>query len=56
MTTSAFVKGMSAGLLVGGMVFMLSSRKKGLSKKSVLGRAVKNLGCVVEDVSNLLGL
>ena len=53
---SAFVKGMSAGLLVGGMVFMLSSKKKGLGKKNALGRAMKNIGSVVEDMTELLGL
>ncbi len=56
MSTSAFVKGMSAGLLVGGMVFLLSTKKKGVGRKSALGRAMKNLGCVVEDVTDLLGL
>ena len=53
---SALVKGMGAGLLVGGMVYMLCAKKKGLGKKSAIGRAMKNLGCVVEDVTELLGL
>ena len=56
MSASAFVKGMSAGVIVGGMVFLLSSRKKSMGKKNGLGRAVKHLGCVVEDVTDMLGL
>lgn len=56
MSTSAFIKGMSAGLLVGGVVFMCCSGKKSCMKKSVLGRALKTMGTVVEDVSAALGL
>ena len=47
---------MSAGLLVGGMVFLLSAEKKCIGKKTALGRAMKNLGCVVENVTDLLGI
>ena len=56
MSTSAFIKGMSAGLIVGSTVFMCCARKKRPGKKSMMGRALKNLGELVENVSDVMGL
>ena len=56
MSTSAFIKGVSAGILVGGVVFMCCNGKKSCMKKSALGRALKAMGAVVEDVSAALGM
>lgn len=56
MSTSAFIKGMSAGLIVGSMVFVCCAEKKSCGKKSMIGRALKSLGTMVEDVSDVLGL
>lgn len=55
MSASAFFKGLGAGLLVGTAVFMCSA-KKTFGRKSVVGRALRSLGAVVEDVTDLFGL
>ena len=55
MSTSAFIKCMSAGMLVGGAVLMCCSGKKTCMKKSMIGRALKSMGDVVEDVSAIFG-
>lgn len=56
MSASAFMKGMGAGLIVGTTVFLCCSKKKCCGKKSMVGRALKNLGNLVEDISDVLGL
>ena len=57
MTSEAFVKGMGAGLIVGSIVYVASSthnhKKKCCGKKNVMGRALRNLGDLVENVTDV---
>ena len=55
MSASAFVKGLGAGLIVGSVVFLCCGKKSCKKKKGIM-RAVRNIGGVVEDVTDLLGL
>jgi gas vesicle protein len=53
-----FVKGMCLGLIVGagaGMIMEMSPSKK-KSGKRMVGRAMKNVGQVIEDVTDALGI
>lgn len=55
MNSMSFVKGMGAGLIVGACVGMsLCADKKTCKRK--LGKTVKNIGEVIESVTDSLGL
>lgn len=53
MNRNSFVKGISLGLVVGSMVGMAVMPRK---KKSTVGRALKTVGSLVEDVVDNMGL
>ena len=53
MNNMAFVKGMGVGLMVGSMVGMVASPRK---KKFNIGKALKSMGDVVDNVAGTLGL
>ena len=53
MNNMSFVKGMGIGLMVGSMVGMMASPKK---KKFNMGKALKSMGDVVDNVAGTLGL
>ncbi|MBR4057096.1 MAG: hypothetical protein IKK00_03045 [Oscillospiraceae bacterium] len=55
MKVSAFIKGLGAGVIVGSMVYMCCA-KKPFGKRSGIGRALRKVGAVVEDVTDLIGL
>lgn len=55
MKVSAFIKGLGAGMIVGGMVYMCCA-KKSCGKRSGIGRALRKVGTVVEDMTSLMGL
>ena len=53
MNNMSFVKGMGIGLMVGSMVGMMASPRK---KKFNMGKALKSMGDVVDNVAGTLGL
>ena len=53
MNNMSFVKGIGVGLMVGSMVGMIASPKK---KKFNMGKALKAMGDVVDNVAGTLGL
>ncbi len=53
MNNMSFVKGMGLGIVVGSMVGMIASPKK---KKFNIGKALKSMGDVVDEVAGSLGL
>ena len=55
MSVSAMCKGVGAGMMVGAIVYFCCA-KKCSCRKSKLGRALKSIGAVVEDVSAAIGL
>ena len=55
MSVSAMIKGVGAGMLVGAMVY-ICCEKKSCCRKNRIGRVLKSIGTVVEDVSAAIGL
>ena len=53
MNNMSFVKGMGIGLMVGSMVGMMASPRK---KKFNMGKALKSMGDVVDNVAGAMGL
>ena len=53
MNNMSFVKGMGIGLMVGSVVGMVASPKK---KKMNIGKAIKSMGDVVDNIAGTLGL
>lgn len=51
----SFLKGMGAGLMVGACVGMMMAPRKKTGKKAV-GRAVKAVGEVIDEISSVIGL
>ncbi len=54
MNKMSFIKGMGVGLAVGSMVGMVAAPKK--QKSSTIGKAIRSVGDVVENVANTIGL
>ncbi|MGN1001125.1 MAG: hypothetical protein ACI4PC_00005 [Oscillospiraceae bacterium] len=55
MNSMSFMKGMGAGLVVGACVGMTLCADKKVCKKK-LGKTVKNIGEVIENITDSLGL
>lgn len=55
MKVSAFIKGLGAGMIVGGMVYMCCA-KKSCGRRGGIGRALRKVGAVVEDMTSLMGI
>ena len=55
MSSMSFVKGMGAGLIVGACVGMSLCADKRCCKRK-LGKTVKNIGEVIENITESLGL
>ncbi len=53
MNNMSFVKGMGVGLMVGSMVGMIAAPRK---KKFNIGKALKSMGDVVDNVADTIGL
>ena len=53
MNKMSFIKGIGVGVMVGSVAGMIASPKK---KPAALGKALKSMGTVVENVSSTLGL
>jgi len=53
MNNMSFFKGMGIGVMVGSIAGMIASPKK---KPAGLGKALKSVGTVVDNVSSTLGL
>jgi gas vesicle protein len=53
MNNMSFLKGMGVGMVVGSMVGMVAMPRK---KKFSMGKALKSMGDVVENVTNAIGL
>ncbi len=53
MNKMSFVKGMGAGMIVGAAVGMVMPKK---SKSGTVGKAIRSVGDVVENVAATLGL
>ncbi len=53
MNNMSFIKGMGVGLMVGSMVGMMAMPRK---KKFNIGKALKSMGDVVDNVADAIGL
>ncbi len=53
MNNMSFVKGMGLGIMVGSVVGMVAGPRK---KKFNIGKALKSMGDVVDEVAGTLGL
>ncbi len=53
MNKMSFFKGMGVGVMVGSIAGMLAAPKK---KSARLGKALKSMGSVVENVTSTLGM
>ena len=53
MNNMSFIKGMGVGLMVGSMVGMVAIPKK---KKVNIGKAIKSMGDVMDNIAGTLGL
>lgn len=53
MNNMTFFKGMGVGLMVGSLVGMVAAPRK---KKMNIGKAIKSMGDVVENVAGSIGL
>ncbi len=53
MNNMSFIKGMGIGIMVGSMVGMVASPRK---KKFNIGKALKSMGDVVDNVAETIGL
>lgn len=53
MNRSTFIKGMGLGLVVGSAIGMACMPKR---KKSAIGRALKTVGGIAEELTDCLGL
>ncbi len=53
MNNMSFIKGMGVGLMVGSMVGMMAMPRK---KKFNIGKALKSMGDVVDNVADTIGL
>ena len=53
MNNMSFIKGMGLGIVVGSVAGMIAMPKK---KKLNIGRALKSMGDVMDDVAGSLGL
>ena len=52
-----FAKGMGIGLIVGSVVGMtVSGPQKKQNKKTVVGRALKTMGDIVENIGDFIGM
>ena len=53
MNNMSFMKGIGVGLMVGSMVGLAAAPKK---KKTNVGKTIKSMGDVVENIAGTLGL
>ena len=58
MNTMNFVKGVGVGLVVGSAVGMAvaSPQKKNGNKQNVVGKALKTMGDIVENIGDSIGM
>lgn len=54
MNKMSFIKGMGVGVVVGSVVGMAVMPKK--TKSNTIGKAIRSVGDVVENVANTLGI
>ena len=50
-----FLKGMGVGLVAGGVISMVATPKKSHSK-NVVGKCLKGMGEIIENVSDAMGV
>ena len=55
MTKTNFVKGIGVGILLGSAVGMVMPRRK-MTRKRAIGKALRTVGGVIENVSEAMGL
>ncbi len=54
MNKNQFISGVGVGIVAGSALGMLISPRSRMSGKSTMGRALKNMGSIIDNVSDIL--
>lgn len=56
MNSMSFIKGMGIGIVVGSAIGMIAAPERKSTGRKAVGRALKSVGSVVEDITDVFGL